>query len=199
MPAHLEAGSGSASASVRLADCPPQLAHALRGLDAGDGTVSCLAVEAALRPRSRTRASRGRLLAALLVAVGVLMLMGALGRASHSDGSLAQWRLLSECTCPPDAADAEEEEEAPAPSPDPPADAPADEGEAAADLIPEPSPGGEEAADDGDLMSFDLEFPELFAYVWVLGGGASVTVAVYLFIHRSNALTALPCCTCLRG
>ena len=78
----------------------------------------------------------------------------------------------------------------------------------------EPSPVADEGDGDGaeeaqqeteppsaagdDVSSLKLELPEMFAYVWVVGGSLCVCCSVILFIHRANALTAIPCLKCLR-
>ena len=56
-------------------------------------------------------------------------------------------------------------------------------------------PPGQEAQ-----LAFDMDLPEIFAYVWVVGGSICVCCSVMLFIHRSNFLTGLfkfiPCLKC---
>ena len=63
--------------------------------------------------------------------------------------------------------------------------------------------GTEANEEEGEVVvafgSAGLDLPELFAYVWVLGGSFAIVVGVMFFIHRGSALTALPCCTCLRS
>lgn len=43
---------------------------------------------------------------------------------------------------------------------------------------------------DGDDESFALSFPELFSYVWVIGGSLCVCCSVFLFIHKKYAVRA---------
>lgn len=69
-----------------------------------------------------------------------------------------------------------------------------------------PPPSAPPAADEGDAaenelgptggMNAPLQFPEIFAYVWVGGGSLCVCCSVFLFIHRANALNAVPCLRC---
>ena len=55
-----------------------------------------------------------------------------------------------------------------------------------------PPPAANQTMSPADIIS-------LSAFMFVIGGSVLSVLVVYLFIHRSNALTAIPCFKCLRS
>ena len=210
----MQTGSKSTTA-VRLEDCPPQLARALQRLDGGDHTIDCLAVEEALRSRNRLR-WQNLLIVALLALSGLLLVE----RASFEMAPLELGARRAMQSCPPEAT--------PSNASTPPANTTASSATpptaaaapTAATTTANSSSNGtatsaSNSSDSGSTSAgptatadaqagglefqLDLELPELFAYVWVLGGSLCVCCSVILFIHRGNAIYALPCFKCLKG
>ena len=213
-------GSTSSSSAVRLEDCPPRLAQALRGLDMGNHTIDCLDVEEAFRARDRLRCHRWSLVAMLTVCVSLLLIEHvSVAMAPFPHASLRERRVLQDCSSEPTPA----EEQSATPGTSTSDDATATDtvtaeattnGAAASEDSSNATslePSNATAPDDGAAaqeapeagadggMGLDMPLPEVFAYVWVVGGSLFVCCAVILFIHRSNAVMALPCFKCLRG